>query len=149
MTPAGHHTILIKLKRLKVLVRGGFLCEALEHISQHVVQPSWPRLEIEEFWSSEEYFFHDEQQMGLVQQMCPKMRKMMFQFSREVMLDVLFLVNFQNLSELHLWVKLTNEVIVDDKWILGRRILLGQDQSGPDTDWLEVEDLVPDSLRRD
>ena len=104
MTPAGHHTILVKLKRLKVLVRGGFLCEALEHISQHDVQP-WPSLEIEEFWSSEEYFFHDEQQMGLVQQMCPRMRKMMFQFSREVMLDVLFLVNFQNLSELHLWVK--------------------------------------------
>ena len=104
MSSAGHHTILIKLKRLKVLVRGGFLCEALEHISQHAAQP-WPRLEIEEFWSSEEYFFHDAQQMGLVQQMCPQMRKMMFQFSREVMLDVLFLVNFQNLSELHLWVK--------------------------------------------
>ena len=102
ITPAGHQTILIKLKRLKVLVRGGFLCEALEHISQNMkVQP---KLEIEEFWSSEEYFFHDEQQMALVQKMCPKMRKMMFQFSKEVMIDVLFLTTFNNLTELHLWV---------------------------------------------
>ena len=77
-------------------------CEALEELSQTVKIP--PKLEIEEFWSSEDYFFHDEAQMALVHQMCPKMRKMMFQFSKEVMTDVLFLVNFDNLSELHLWV---------------------------------------------
>ena len=102
ITELGHAKLLLKLRRLKVLVRGGFLCEALEELSQSVKLP--PKLEIEEFWSSEDYFFHDEAQMALVHQMCPKMRKMMFQFSKEVMTDVLFLVNFDNLSELHLWV---------------------------------------------
>ena len=103
MTEVGHAKLLLKLKKLKVLVRGGFLCEALEELSQSVKPP--PQLEIEEFWSSEDYFFHDDGQMALVQQMCPKMRKIMFQFSKEVMSDVLFLSNFDSLSELHLWVK--------------------------------------------
>ena len=103
MTEVGHAKLLLKLKKLKVLVRGGFLCEALEELSQSVKPP--PQLEIEEFWSSEDYFFHDDGQMALVQQLCPKMRKIMFQFSKEVMSDVLFLSNFDSLSELHLWVK--------------------------------------------
>ena len=102
MTEVGHAKLLLKLKKLKVLVRGGFLCEALEELSQSVKTP--PKLEIEEFWSSEDYFFHDDRQMALVHQMCPKMRKIMFQFSKEVMSDVLFLSNFDRLSELHLWV---------------------------------------------
>jgi len=83
------------------LVRGGFLCEALEFMEENYKHP--PKLELEEFWSSEEYFFHDDQQMSLVQKYCPKMRKVMFQFSKEVMCDVLFLANFKNLTELHLW----------------------------------------------
>ena len=102
ITEKGHCKILTKLKKLKVLVRGGFLCEALEYIEQTIKKP--PLLEIEEFWSSEEYYFHDEKQMNLVSKLCPKMRKMMFQFSKEVMCDLLCLCNFQNLSELHLWV---------------------------------------------
>ena len=101
MTEVGHAKLLLKLKKLKVLVRGGFLCEALEELSQSVKNP---KLEIEEFWSSEDYFFHDKGQMALVQQMCPNMRKIMFQFSKEVMPDVLFLSDFDKLSELHLWV---------------------------------------------
>ena len=111
MTELGHGKLLLKLKKLKVLVRGGFLCEALEELSQSVKNP---QLEIEEFWSSEDYFFHDNGQMALVQQMCPNMRKIMFQFSKEVMPDVLFLSNFDKLSELHLWVSaipLTTQIL--------------------------------------
>ena len=101
MTVMGHYVILSRLKKLKVLVRGGFLCEALEYISQR--KKNLPMLEIEEFFSSEEYFFHDDQQMSLVQKMCPKLRKIMCHFSTEVMTDLLFLTNFSNLCELHLW----------------------------------------------
>ena len=89
----------------QVLVRGGFLCEALEAISLAVPRSAWPRLQLEEFWSSEDYFFHDAAQMALVREMCPRMRKIMFQFSKEVMTDVLFLTSFDNLNELHLWVR--------------------------------------------
>ena len=88
-----------------MLVRGGFLCEALEAISLAVPRSAWPRLQLEEFWSSEDYFFHDAAQMALVREMCPRMRKIMFQFSKEVMTDVLFLTSFDNLNELHLWVR--------------------------------------------
>ena len=101
MTVEGHSVILTQLKNLKLLVRGGFLCEALEYIQES--RKNLPILEIEEFWSSEEYFFHDDRQMSLVQKMCPKIRKMMFQFSTEVMTDLLFLTKLSNLSELHLW----------------------------------------------
>ena len=101
ITMVGHGVILTKLKDLKLLVRGGFLCEALEYIEENMKH--LPTLELEEFWSSEEYFFHDDRQMALVARMCPKMRKMMFQFSTEVMTDLLFLTKFSQLSELHLW----------------------------------------------
>ena len=101
LTEMGHSVILLNLPNLKLLVRGGFLCEALDFIQAQ--KKILPILELEEFWSSEEYFFHDDHQMALVQKMCPKVRKMMFQFSTEVMTDLLFLTKFQNLSELHLW----------------------------------------------
>ena len=102
ITEQGHCLILTRLKKLRVLVRGDFLCEALEYISDQIKET--PTLKLEEFWSSEDYFFHDEHQMDLVQRMCPNIRKMMFQFNKENMRDMLFLSNFGNLSELHLWV---------------------------------------------
>ena len=103
LTEEGHYLILTRLSLLKVLVRGDFLCEALEYINLH--DKNKPVLALEEFWSSEDYFFHDDHQMDLVQKMCPRIRKMMFQFNKENMRDLLFLSNFENLSELHLWVK--------------------------------------------
>ena len=104
LTEEGHYLILTRLRMLKVLVRGDFLCEALEYINAH--DKKKPIFALEEFWSSEDYFFHDDHQMDLVQKMCPRIRKMMFQFNKETMRDLLFLSNFDNLSELHLWVKL-------------------------------------------
>ena len=97
----GYAAIIMKLCHLKLLVRGGFLCEALEHVASE--NSKLPILPLEEFWSSEEYFFHDDGQMALVQKMCPNIRKMMFQFSTEVMTDLLFLTRFSKLAELHLW----------------------------------------------
>lgn len=38
------------------------------------------KLKIEEFWASEEYYFHSEEQMELAAQFCPDIRKMLFMF---------------------------------------------------------------------
>ena len=56
---------------LRVLVRGDFLCEALEVLageSHDRGEAEPPKLLLEEFWSSEEYFFHDTEQLNLVSQ---------------------------------------------------------------------------------
>ena len=123
LTSEGHATLLLSLPHLQLLVRGGFLCEAMEVVKVipsltfsfdtpyicssfdtpyicssfclpllHLVLPlaphirhpslilllqrrlekekegvlSLPQLELVEFWSSEEYFFHSDQQMELV-----------------------------------------------------------------------------------
>ena len=103
ITVEGHSALLFKLKQLKVLVRGGFLCEALEYMSDNCKTAMLPQLGLEEFWASEDYYFHSDYQMELVARMCPKMRKMMFQFSTEVMTNLLTLAQFSALTELHLW----------------------------------------------
>lgn len=102
MSIQGQASLLISLPQLQVLVRGGFLCEALEQLEdqEDIVLP---RLQLTEFWSSEEYFFHDTRQMDLVHKCCPCLTKMMFQFNKETMPDLVFLTNFQHLSEIHLW----------------------------------------------
>ncbi len=75
LTPWGHSKILRGLKRLRVLVRGDFLCEALEVICQECSDAGQelPTLELEEFWSSEQYFFHDSEQLQMVNRvsLCP------------------------------------------------------------------------------
>ena len=39
-----------------------------------------PSLKIQEFWASEEYFFHSEEQMDLVSKYCPDIKQMLFMF---------------------------------------------------------------------
>ena len=90
------------LKSLRLLVRGDFLCEALE-ILEEKNEGKLPSLLIEEFWSSEDYYFHDVQQMSLVSRACPQLRKMMFQFNPEFAVDFTILSPFVNLNELHNW----------------------------------------------
>lgn len=65
LTPSGHAIILQGIHRLRILVRGDFLCEALENLES---SGKIPNLALEEFWSSEQYFFHSAHQMSLVQQ---------------------------------------------------------------------------------
>ena len=83
------------------MVRGDFLCDVLDLMEAENDLPG--TLMLEEFWSSEEYFFHETHQMNLVAKCCPKIRKMMFQFSGECADDFLVLQNFPCLSELHIW----------------------------------------------
>ena len=51
----------------------------------------------------EEYFFHSDYQMGLLSKVCPNLKKIQFQFSTDVMTDLLVLATFPHLTELHLW----------------------------------------------
>ena len=61
-----------------------------------------PSLKIQEFWASEEYFFHSEEQMALVSKYCPEVRQMLFMFQNtECQLSVL--ASFPNLEDLDLW----------------------------------------------
>ena len=101
LTSEGHANILLGLPRLQLLVRGGFLCEALQVI--HDSEQKLPELKLVEFWSSEEYFFHSDYQMGLLSKICPNLKKIQFQFSTDVMTDLLVLAAFPHLTELHLW----------------------------------------------
>lgn len=97
--------LLKKLKQLLVLVRGDFLCDALEVLSHecHDLHEDYPKLRLREFWSSEQYFFHDSEQMNLVLHMCPEIRKMMFQFSEDHLESFSILASFHFLTELHNW----------------------------------------------
>ena len=59
-------------------------------------------MKIQEFWASEEYFFHSEEQMALVSKYCPEVRQMLFMFQNtECQLSVL--ASFPNLEDLDLW----------------------------------------------
>ena len=84
-----------------MLVRGDFLCDVLDYLDADQRLPK--DLMLQEFWSSEEYFFHDADQMKLVLQACPRMYKMMFQFNKENVEDLMILEPFKCLTELHLW----------------------------------------------
>ena len=101
LTSEGQAEILLGLPHLQLLVRGGFLCEALQVL--HDTEQNLPELKLVEFWSSEEYFFHSDYQMGLLTKVCPNLRKIMFQFSTDVMADLMVLATFPHLTELHLW----------------------------------------------
>ena len=62
------HNQLKGLKSLRLLVRGDFLCEALEVLKDETGDQI-PPLAIEEFWASEDYYFHDAQQVSSFGQM--------------------------------------------------------------------------------
>ncbi len=74
LTPWGQAAVLRRLRAtLRVLVRGDFLCEALEALAAECRErdgdgegAELPELLLEEFWSSEQYYFHDAEQMELV-----------------------------------------------------------------------------------
>ena len=107
--------MLLGLPYLKHLDRGDFLADAIEHLEEFENTmgykigekipskvPSVTSLKVQEFWASEEYFFHSEEQMALVSKYCPDIRTMLFMFDKTVcQLDVL--ASFPNLEDLDLW----------------------------------------------
>jgi hypothetical protein len=52
-TPGFLCPLFLRLKGLRVLVRGDFLCEALEHMEATLGKDNNILLKLEEFWASE------------------------------------------------------------------------------------------------
>ena len=101
LTTFGKAAIVSKLRKLNFLVRGDYLCDVLDYLGAENQLPE--DLMLQEFWASEQYFFHDADQMQLVASSCPLIRKMTFQFSKECVPDFMVLEPFRCLKELHLW----------------------------------------------
>ena len=85
--------IIMRLKELIHLHRGDFLCEVLEYIN---AKPNWnnTRLKLQDFWASEDYYFHNEQQMSLVKKFCPDIRKAFFMYRQDCCDSLNILTNF-------------------------------------------------------
>ena len=84
-------------KSLRHLRRGDFLCDALDHLDDTTNDELEQHLtfKIKEFWASEEYYFHSQEQMTRLAKRCPEIQKMLFMF--QVMRLVL-----KNTFDLHL-----------------------------------------------
>ena len=77
--------------------RGDFLCEVLEHVDS---KPNLhnARFKIEEFWPSEDYHFHNENQMSLIKKYCPYIKDVYYMFRRDISRSLSLLENFDCLS---------------------------------------------------
>ena len=95
--------VLTGLKELRHLQRGDFLAEVVEHINLNFDSLKVSKLNIEEFWASEDYYFHTREQMLAVAKWCPKISKAMFMFEAESCDDLSILGEFPLLSDLDLW----------------------------------------------
>ena len=93
--------ILVRLKSLLHVPRGDFLCEVLEYLDEEVSLNI--QFKIEEFWASEEYFFHTDEQMLLVAKYRPRIRKALFMFRNDCCENMSILTHFKYLSDLDLW----------------------------------------------
>ena len=71
---------------MKHLDRGDFLAEVIEYLhgenTEKLIEDdvNSMKLKVQEFWASEEYFFHTQEQMDLVSKYCPDIKKMLFYF---------------------------------------------------------------------
>ena len=71
---------------MKHLDRGDFLAEVIEYLhgenTETLIEDdvNSMKLKVQEFWASEEYFFHTQEQMDLVSKYCPDIKKMLFYF---------------------------------------------------------------------
>ena len=86
---------------LRHLQRGDFLAEVVEYIDQ--TRPSTSPLHLEDFWASEDYYFHTREQMLLVSKYCPKINRAMFMFEYQSCEDLSILNEFPDLNDLDLW----------------------------------------------
>ena len=93
--------IIVALKELRHIPRGDFLCEVLEYLEEEVTLDI--QFKFEEFWASEEYFFHSEEQMMLVAKYCPQIHTALFMFRDDCCRNLLILNNFDHLKDLDLW----------------------------------------------
>ena len=93
LTTAEQCQILVRLKELIHLRRGDFLCEVLEYLD---CRPNYQniKLKLQEFWPSEEYYFHNENQLKLVRKYCPHIKNVYFIYKRDCCGSLAILENF-------------------------------------------------------
>jgi len=83
--------------------------DVVEHLEEEAnmtnskVIKRMPSLKVQEFWASEEYFFHTEEQMASVSKYCPDIRQMLFMFQKTSCQQLSVLASFPNLEDLDLW----------------------------------------------
>ncbi len=97
--------VLVGLRgSLRHLQRGDFLCDVLDHLEAAGEEGAGDdvTLKVQEFWASEDYFFHTGEQMARAASRCPEIAKMLFMFQSQVC-HLSVLVDFSNLRELDLW----------------------------------------------
>jgi len=73
----GKARVIMRLPRLRHLVRGDFLCDALGWI-EYLEEVEEPLYDLQEFTPSQSYFFHETWQMEMVGRMCPNLSKILF-----------------------------------------------------------------------
>ena len=93
--------ILVGLKNIIHLPRGDFLCDVLEYLEEEASLAI--QFKIQEFWASEEYYFHTEEQMLLVAKYCPGIQTALFMFRDDCCQSLLILSHFNCLKDLDLW----------------------------------------------
>lgn len=101
----GQADVLLGLPELRHLDRGDFLADVVEHLHTSLRQNTMavhPKLKLQEFWASEEYYFHTEEQMDLVSRYCPEVKKMLFMF-QNTSCRLSVLAAFPKLEDLDLW----------------------------------------------
>ena len=113
--------VLMGLNDLRHLRRGDFLCEVVEYMDSELKTSK--KLNIEEFWASEEYFFHSDEQMRLVARYCPKIRQMLFMF-QNTHANLMTLTRFEHLVDLELWGgAFYSDCLCDVLEIIGQRLV--------------------------
>ena len=89
--------LLLRLKELVHLKRGDFLCEVLEYVNDRPNLHN-TKLKLKGFWPSEDYFFHNDYQMKLVNKYCPQISKACFMYKQECCGSLSVLENFRCLA---------------------------------------------------
>ena len=84
----------MRLKDLIHLRRGDFLCEVLEYLDIHISNSNNVKLKLQEFWPSEDYFFHTDHQLSLVKKYCPHIKTAYFMYKRDCSGSLNVLENF-------------------------------------------------------
>lgn len=94
--------ILLSLPHLTRLIRCDFLCDALGWID-YLDEVEDLQLLVNEFFPSQEYFFHEEWQIEMASRMCPFISKLFFIFHETCVNDFLVLANFEYLTDVTLF----------------------------------------------
>ncbi|CAB4061573.1 unnamed protein product [Lepeophtheirus salmonis] len=94
--------VLVGLPNLLHLHRGDFVGDVADELAESDKYDSF-RSQVKDFWASEEYYFHSEEQMMNVVKFFPKIEKMLYMFQPLQSSPMSVLGLFQYLNNIDLW----------------------------------------------